>query len=125
MNTSYKWVLYYTQNLRQQRINWNTITCITTKEKATIVHSLQAWQLGETSDGSQLLCAATKHAIAIGDPNYVDAVALFIKEEQKHGNNLGRYLDAIGERRIQKNWGDSLFRMARHINTSMEWFTLA
>jgi len=125
MNTSYKWVLYFTQNLKQQRINWKTQPCITTKEKTAIVRSLQAWQLGETSDGNQLLCAATKHAIAVGDHSFVDAVALFIKEEQKHGRNLGKYLEAIGEQTIQHNWGDSLFRIVRHINTSMEWFTLA
>jgi hypothetical protein len=125
MNTSYKWVLHFTQNLKQQRIDWNIAPRITTAEKAAIVRSLQAWQLGETSDGSQLLYAATKYALAIGDPAYMDAIALFIKEEQKHGNNLGRYLDNIGEQRIQRNWGDSLFRVARHINTSMEWFTLA
>ena len=125
MNTNYNWVLYFTQNLKQQRINWNTEPCITSTEQATIVRSLQAWQLGETSDGSQLLCAAAKYATAIGDLIYVDAIALFIKEEQKHGHNLGKYLEAIGEQRIQQNWGDSIFRTVRHINTSMEWFTLA
>ncbi len=50
---------------------------------------------------------------------------LFIKEEQKHGENLGRYLDMIGQPRIKHNWGDTLFRRARHFNTSMESWTLA
>ena len=125
MNTSYKWVLHFTQNSTKQRINWSTAPCITATEKETILHSLQAWQLGETSDGSQLLCAATKYATAISEPSYIDAIALFIKEEQKHGNNLGKYLDAIGEQRIQRNWGDTLFRKIRHIHLSMEWWTLA
>lgn len=125
MNTSYKWVLHFTQNRTKHRINWTTAPCITSTEKQAILASLQAWQLGETSDGSQLLCAATKYANSIGDPAYTDAVALFIKEEQKHGNNLGKYLDAIGEPRIKQNWGDSLFRKIRHINLSMEWWTLA
>ncbi|WP_206106491.1 ferritin-like domain-containing protein [Ilyomonas limi] len=125
MNTSYKWVLHFTQNSTKQRINWSTAPCITAAEKKAILHSLQAWQLGETSDGSQLLCAATKYATAIGEPSYIDAIALFIKEEQKHGNNLGKYLDIIGEQRIARNWGDTLFRTIRHINLSMEWWTLA
>ena len=125
MNTSYKWVLHFTQNLKHQRINWSTTPCITSTEKKTIIKSLQAWQLGETSDGSQLLCAATKYATAINEPAYVDAIALFIKEEQKHGSNLGKYLDTICEQRVQQNWGDSLFRKIRHINLSMEWWTLA
>lgn len=125
MNTSYKWVLHFTQNLQKQRIDWSITPNITAAEKEIILHSLQAWQLGETSDGSQLLCAATKYATAISEPIYIDAVALFIKEEQKHGNNLGKYLDAIGEQRIQRNWGDTLFRKIRHIHLSMEWWTLA
>lgn len=125
MNTSYKWVLHFTQNLKMQRINWKTLPVITTFEKNTILRSMQAWQLGETSDGSQLLCAATKYALAIGEPAYIDAIALFIKEEQKHGYNLGKYLEAIGEQPIQQNWGDTLFRKIRHINLSMEWWTLA
>ena len=125
MNTSYKWVLHFTQNLQKQRINWSITPNITAAEKKTILDSLQAWQLGETSDGSQLLCAATKYATAIGEPVYIDAIALFIKEEQKHGNNLGKYLDAIDEPRIQHNWGDTLFRKIRHIHLSMEWWTLA
>ncbi|MFD2148445.1 hypothetical protein [Mucilaginibacter antarcticus] len=50
---------------------------------------------------------------------------LFIKEEQKHGNHLGTYLDRIGKPRIKKDWGDSLFRRVRYFNTSMEIWTLA
>lgn len=79
----------------------------------TVLKSLQAWQLGETSEGVNLINAATKHAKQLNDTNYTTAIKLFIKEEQKHGENLGKYIDAIGEQRIKKNWGDSLFRKAR------------
>lgn len=125
MNTSTKWVKHFTENLTQQEIDWTRKPAITAAEKKIILHSLQAWQLGETSDGSGLLSAATKYAITIGEPAYIDAIALFIKEEQQHGNNLGRYLDGMGECRIRRNWGDTLFRKVRHMNTSMEWWTLA
>ena len=54
----------------------------------------------------------------------MDAVKLFIKEEQKHGSNLGKYIDAIGEQRIKKDWGDTLFRKIRYLNTSMELWTI-
>lgn len=125
MNTSKKWIEHFTANLTEQRIDWNVKPSITPQQLQQILPSLQAWQLGETSDGSNLLCAATKYAGAIYEPEYVTAVQLFIKEEQKHGNNLGYYLDLIGKPRIQRNWGDSLFRKVRHLNTSMEWWTLA
>lgn len=98
---------------------------ITPKEIASILPSLQAWQLGETSEGKHLIAASEKYADKIADNNYVDAVRLFIKEEQKHGNNLGMYLDKIGKPRISQNWGDTLFRKVRYFDTSMELWTLA
>ena len=81
--------------------------------------------MGETSDGHNLIRASTKYSARIDDLLYVDAVKLFIKEEQKHGNNLGKYLDAIGQPRIKKNWGDTMFRKIRYFNTRMELWTLA
>jgi hypothetical protein len=125
MLTSKKWIAHFEMNASIQRINWNCIAGISEKEINIILSSLQAWQLGETSDGLHLLNASARYAKEIGDPDYVEAVKLFIKEEQKHGNNLGKYLDLIEKPRIKKNWGDSLFRKIRYFNTSMEIWTLA
>ncbi len=125
MHTTNYWFRHFKENAGRQHINWLLKPVITTKETHTILSSLQAWQLGETSDGSQLTAAATRYAQHMGDPAYVDTIKLFIKEEQKHGENLGRYLDAIGQPRIKANWGDTLFRKVRHLNTSMEMWTLA
>lgn len=125
MKTSEQWLEHYRQNLREQRVDWSLQPTITPKELEAILPSLQAWQLGETSDGKKLLHASTKYAAAIGDEHYPKAVELFIKEEQKHGNNLGKYLDLIQQPRIKKDWGDSLFRKIRYYNSSMELWTLA
>ena len=125
MSATKKWIAHFMSNAMHQRIDWNVKPSVTAKEIQTILASLQAWQLGETSDGSHLIRAATKYAHAINDPAYVESVKLFIKEEQKHGNNLGKYLDAIGKPRIKKDWGDTLFRKIRYFNTSMEVWTLA
>lgn len=125
MKTSNYWIEHFKTNALQKRINWNKTPSITQDEIAVTLSSLQAWQLGETSEGKHLIAASTKYAYKIADPLYIDAVKLFIKEEQKHGNNLGRYLDKIGKPRIKKNWGDTLFRKVRYFNTSMEIWTLA
>ena len=125
MHTSNYWIGHFKVNACIKRVNWNLAPAISEDEIITILSSLQAWQLAETSEGKNLIDASTKYAEKIGDPDYVDAVRLFIKEEQKHGNNLGIYLDVIGRPRIKKDWGDSLFRWVRHINTSMEMWTLA
>jgi bacterioferritin (cytochrome b1) len=124
-NSSEYWVNHFQQNAKFQRIDWEIAPQLQTKEKHTILRSLQAWQLGETSEGLHLLHAAKKYANKTNDFIYPIAVELFIKEEQKHGNNLGKYLDLIGEKRIEKDWGDTLFRKVRYFNTNMETWTLA
>jgi hypothetical protein len=113
MHTSNYWIGHFKANANQKRVNWAAGPNIDADEVAVILPSLH------------LIAASTKYAHKIGDPDYVDAVKLFIKEEQKHGNNLGRYLDSIHQRRIKKDWGDSLFRKIRYFNTSMEIWTLA
>ncbi len=124
IHTSTFWRNHFQENLTHQRINWELEPILKDEERQEILYSLKAWQLGETSDGSQLLRAAEQYARKINDPNYVEAIRYFIKEEQKHGNNLGRYLDLIGEQRAKSDWGDTLFRKVRHLNTSMELWTL-
>ncbi len=123
--TSLYWINHFKANALEQRVNWELKPALTDEDIDTIKASLQAWQLGETSEGKHLIAASTKYAHKIGDLAYIEAVKLFIKEEQKHGNNLGLYLDAIQVPRIKKNWGDSLFRKVRYYNTNMEIWTLA
>jgi hypothetical protein len=125
MHTSNYWIGHFKANALKKRVDWNVMPAITPREIVTILPSLQAWQLGETSEGKHLIAASEKYAHKIVDPKYVDAVKLFIKEEQKHGNNLGRYIDRIGQLRVKKDWGDSLFRRVRYFNTNMELWTLA
>lgn len=125
IHTSQYWYEYYKDNLTKHRVDWSIVPQITEQEMKVILKSLKAWQLGETSDGAHLLRAATKYAKKHNDTYYPEAVKLFIKEEQKHGGNLGRYLDVLGEQRVQKDWGDSLFRSIRYFNTSMELWTLS
>jgi hypothetical protein len=123
--TSAEWVAYFEDNARQQRdIPWESGAGATPEELAEIVPSLRGWQLGETSDGAHLLAAAGHYADAIGDPHFLDAVRLFIAEEQRHGNNLGRFLDLASVPRATSDWGDTLFRTVRYALPRMEvWAT--
>ena len=125
MKTSLAWIEHFKSNAKINRIDWRRKPKLTTEERRNILSAMKAWQLGETSDGAHLLKAANSYAKVIGDSCYVMAVELFIKEEQKHGNNLGRYLDEIGEQRLKKNWADTMFRKVRYYNSSMELWTLA
>jgi len=125
IHSSAFWKQHFQHNLKIQRVDHDVEPRLTSPERAAILYSLKAWQLGETSDGHHLLAAARRYATRIGDPDYVEAVKLFIKEEQKHGRNLGAYIDRINEQRVQKDWGDTLFRKVRYLNTSMELWTIA
>lgn len=125
MKTSKQWIAHFESNAIQQRVNWNLMPGISPEELSGILLSLQAWQLGETSDGMHLVQASAKYANRIQDKDYVQAVKLFIKEEQKHGNNLGKYLDLVRKPRVKQDWGDTIFRKIRYFNTSMEIWTLA
>ena len=125
VTTSDEWVDYFTENaLRQRDVPWHRGLEATPDEVAEIAASLRGWQLGETSDGSHLLRAAKHYAARIGDPRFVDAVQLFIKEEQRHGDALGRFLDVASVPRARFDWGDAAFRIIRYFLPRMEvWAT--
>lgn len=124
LHTSLYWKKHFQHNLTKKRINWSIKPSLSLREKQDILYSLKAWQLGETSDGKHLTAAAERFSRKMHDPEYVDAIQLFIKEEQKHGTNLGAYIDLIGEKRARKDWGDTLFRKIRYFNKSMELWTI-
>ncbi len=122
--TSREWVDHFQHNaVHQLPIPWDKEANLSEDEAKAIIVSLQAWQLGETSEGRHLLAAARRYAVATGDPDFVKVVELFIAEEQRHGELLGRFLDEQGSGRIQRNWGDTVFRRLRKCLLSLEIWT--
>jgi hypothetical protein len=93
---------------------------LTTDERELVAASLPSWQLGESSDGARLRAAARGHADRAGDAHFVEAVEFFIGEEQRHGADLGRFLDLAGVPRKNWDFGDAVFRVLRHLVTRME-----
>ncbi|HEX4000354.1 MAG TPA: ferritin-like domain-containing protein [Pirellulales bacterium] len=122
--SSRQWQDFFRSNTSHQLpLPWDMGAELSAAEARAIIRSLQAWQLGETSDGSHLMAAARRYAARIGDPEFPAVVELFIAEEQRHGELLGRFLDMQGSGRIGRNWGDSLFRLMRARLSSMEIWT--
>jgi hypothetical protein len=122
--TATEWVEYFRANAGKNRpIPWERGREASTAQLLVIARSLQAWQLGETSDGRHLRAAAARYAEQVGEPDYLRAVDLFIREEQRHGEMLGRFLDLAGVGRVKADWGDRLFRAARYFLPSMETWT--
>ena len=122
--TSANWLAYFHDNAAAVRsVPWERGAEVTPAELAAIGRSLQAWQLGETSDGRHLRAAAARYADRTGDPDYAAATEEFIREEQRHGEALGRFLDLAGVGRRSADWGDRLFRLARYLLPNMEAWT--
>ena len=122
--TSAEWLAYFRSNLDNEwEVRWEEGAAVNPDELRSIATSLQAWQLGETSDGRHLRAAAARYADRIGEPDYARGVDLFIREEQRHGEMLGRFLDLAGPGRVGANWGDALFRAARYCLPNLEAWT--
>ena len=126
VRSSAQWIAYFQANATNlKEVPWEVGAAVTAAELGRIAKSLRAWQLGETSDGRHLLRAAENYAASVGDAEFLEAVRLFIAEEQRHGAELGRFLDLAGIPRATWDWGDAIFRAFRYCLPRMEiWATV-
>ncbi|MGH7130122.1 MAG: hypothetical protein ACREIV_16240, partial [Planctomycetaceae bacterium] len=113
--SSAAWCRYFRRNARSLLpIPWETVKTITESEQLAVARSVQVFQRGESGEGRHLLNCATRHAEETGDQDYIEAARLFIREEQRHAAELGRFLDEAGIPRIGGTWTDGVFRWVRH-----------
>jgi hypothetical protein len=83
--------------------------------------SIQRFQVGEDGDGANLVGKADQ----AGDPDYAQAVRLFIAEEQNHARLLARLLAAGGIPTLTGHWSDVVFvRLRRLMGLRMELLVL-
>jgi hypothetical protein len=82
-------------------------------ERRLLANSLRQFQLGEGSDGCNLLRFARTFALRIGDEDLPEAVAGLIAEEQRHSRWLGHVLRSHGEPLLGRHWVDGAFRFLR------------
>lgn len=113
--TSPFWDRYFKQNAER----WKELIKILESEELALnpefIESIQAFQLGEQSEGRCLLQLAQQYAATHDDPEYFAAIQLFIKEEQRHARCLKLALQANDSPAMDKNWTDSLFRKIRKL----------
>lgn len=114
--TSSEWLEYFQFNRQHLLpINWERREHLNDIEKANISSSIQSFQLGESSEGTNLLKAARAYAAGSGDTVYVEALKLFIAEEQRHAADLGRFMKQQGIALAKRHWTDSIFRKLRKL----------
>lgn len=102
------WTAYFRQN-RANRLSipWEHKVVVEPHLHKHIARSLQRFQMGERGDGAHL----KKVAATTGNRAYMEAVALFIEEEQEHAELMARVLASMGVPLLQRHWSDGAFRM--------------
>ncbi|MFO0866159.1 MAG: ferritin-like domain-containing protein [Gemmataceae bacterium] len=112
--TSAEWAEHFERNLEVLLpMPWEQAATWSDEEKASLGPSLQEFQLGETSDGSRLMARAEQYAAETGDGDYVEAMQLFVREEQRHSRLLGSFLTQAGMELRLSTWLDRAFRKLR------------
>jgi hypothetical protein len=108
------WYSYFLANrLNPHDLLWDDPDALSPAERHAIQHSIQQFQLGESAEGRRLLDRGRAYSRATGDAHFSEALALFIKEEQRHSATLLRFMRAQGIPQISSHWVDSVFRRLR------------
>jgi hypothetical protein len=121
MTDSRRWLDYFRSNQADpEEIPWDRAVPLSGPWRDILAPSLQQFQLGENASGLHFLALAREHARRAGDPDFPEAIALFIAEEQRHSAMLGRYLRSIGAPLLREHWIHSVFRRLRHMVGGLE-----
>jgi hypothetical protein len=111
--TSYDWVDYFYQNAREPILPWNDNARLSGAERLAVIASIQQFQLGEDGSGGRMLERAGRFSRATGDLGLIAALRLFLREEQRHSNILGRFLQIENVHCLREHWVCSAFRWIR------------
>ena len=84
------------------------------RDRRVLFASLATFQIGETGTGEHLFAAADA---AGSSDEYVEALRLFIAEEQEHARLLGLLLADAGHPLLEAHWTDSVFVLLRRFKS--------
>src|SRR4051812_9564139 len=89
---SKNWLLYYQQNrLHRPEPQWDLALVADPAAQRQMARSLSHFQLGESGEGTYLLAEARR--TYPHDPDYCEALALFVQEEQEHARLLQKLVE--------------------------------
>ena len=108
------WCSYFLVNRPEaDELPWGDTHVLTAADRRAIAKSIAQFQLGEGAEGRRLQERGRQYALQVGDTHFSQALALFVREEQRHSADLGRFMDLQGLPRLSKHWVDSIFRRLR------------
>ena len=104
------WKEYFRQNQNHfANIDFDMHDCLSIGEQSVISPSLQQFQKGESSEGRHLFAFAKQFE----DPEYLECIRFFIREEQKHASILAAFMHKYDIPLIKGHWVDGVFRWLR------------
>jgi len=109
-----KWLRYFETNARRvDLIPWDRDEALSVAERRSITKSIAIFQLGESSEGRNLVRFAKEWGERHREPLLVPVTRYFIREEQRHAALLERFMRAQKIPLIETNWTDRVFRVLR------------
>lgn len=111
--SSSDWLRYFQSNRSEPMLPWHDPYRLSDQERAAVSNSIRQFQLGESGKGRRLMKQAEQWTARRRDPEYMAALRLFVKEEQRHSRILGRFLELEGIPCIERHWVDGVFRHIR------------
>ena len=109
---STRWLQHFqTNRLNRPEPHWHLPGAEHPKTAAKLARSLSHFQLGESGDGTFLLAEARR--ACPDDPHYVEALDLFIGEEQEHARLLGHLVARFRGEPISRHWTHGCFGLLR------------
>jgi len=116
LHTTQQWLEYFRANRNHLiPIPFDEPYQLSQQQRTAISASIAEFQLGEQSEGRHLMHFAREHAARTGDLAYVETMALFIAEENRHARGLARVMDNHGIKRKQRTVADGVFRFVRKL----------
>jgi hypothetical protein len=106
------WLRYFRHNKEHRlEIPWDCPICPVPRWRASLIRSLQRFQVGESGEGRHL----RHQAASTQDAVYQECIDLFIKEEQEHARLMGKCLRLLGAPLLQRHWSDACFILLRRL----------
>lgn len=105
-----KWLNYYLHNRTHRLpVPWERGIQVEPRLRAPLIRSLQKFQIGESGEGRRLRA----HAAKTKDPAYIEAINLFIQEEQEHARLMAEILKRLDAPLLTGDWTDHCFMFMR------------
>lgn len=109
------WRQYFEQRRDRARPIIDDVSEIPPALRAPLAASLARFQLGETGEG-RIVGDLRRRARAWDlDPDYLEALRLFIAEEGRHAAILGVAVRALGGRTLRRTWSADAFARVRRL----------